>query len=135
MEEKISGVSVKEGWFILTNLGSLTSALAAYQKRMRIEEMFLDYKSKGYYLEATGLKGQRLMVLILLIALAYSSAIVQGTTLKMKEVKKYIIRDDEPQRKYSRRSTFGSGLDSQQGLTYLDKYAGEVKRVNGINPD
>ncbi len=75
------------------------------------------------------------MVLILLIALAYSSAIVQGTTLKMKEVKKYIIRDDEPQRKYSRRSTFGSGLDSQQWLTYLDKYAGEVKRVNDINPD
>jgi hypothetical protein len=32
-----TGVSVKEGWFILTNLGSLTSALAAYQKRMRIE--------------------------------------------------------------------------------------------------
>jgi hypothetical protein len=33
-------------------------------------------KSGGYYLEGTGLKGQRLMVLILLIALAYSSAIL-----------------------------------------------------------
>jgi hypothetical protein len=53
----------------------------------------------------------------------------------MKEVKKYIVRDNEPKRKYSRRSTFGSGLDSQQWLTYLDKYAGEVKRVNDINPD
>jgi hypothetical protein len=63
------------------------------------------------------------MVLILLIALAYSSVIVQGTTLKMKEVKKYIVRDNEPKRKYSRRSTFGSGLDNQQWLTYLDKYA------------
>jgi hypothetical protein len=49
------------------------------------------------------------MVLILLIALAYSSASVQGTTRKMKEVKKYIIRDDEPLKKSSRRSTFGSG--------------------------
>jgi hypothetical protein len=134
VEEKIPGVSVKEGWFILTNLGSLTSALAAYQKWMRIEEMFRDYKSKGYYLEATGLKGQRLMVLILLIALAYSSAIVQGTTLKMKEVKKYIIRDEEPQIKYSRRSTFGSGLDSQQWLTYLDKYAGEVQELMTLTP-
>jgi hypothetical protein len=75
------------------------------------------------------------MVLILLIALAYSSAIMQGTTLKMKKVKKYIIRDNEPKRKYSRRSTCGSGLDSQHWLTYLDKYAGEVKRVNDINPD
>ncbi len=135
MEEKISGVSVKEGWFILTNLGSLTSALAAYQKRMRIEEMFRDYKSKGYYLEGTGLKGQRLMVLILLIAPAYNSAIVQGRTLKMKEVKKYIVRDNEPKTKHSRWSTFWSGLDSQQWLTYLDKYAGEVKRVNDTNPD
>jgi hypothetical protein len=68
----------------LTNLGSLTSAIAAYQKQMGIEEMFRDYKSGGYYLEETGLKGQRLMVLILLIALVYSRAIVQGTTLKMK---------------------------------------------------
>ena len=60
--------------------------------------MFRNYKSGGYYLEGTGLKGQRLMVLILLIALAYSSAIVQGTTLKMKEVEKYIVRDNEPKK-------------------------------------
>jgi hypothetical protein len=67
-------------------------AIAAYQKRMGIEEMFRDYKSGGYYLEGTGLKSQRLMTLILLIALAYSSAIMQGTNLKMKSVKKYIVR-------------------------------------------
>ena len=143
MEEKISGVSVKEGWFILTNLGSLTSAIpygiaslhAAYQKQRGIEQMFRDYKkSGGYYLEGTGLKGQRLMVLILLIALAYSSAIVQGTTLKMKEVKKYIVRDNEPKRKYYRRSTFGSGLDSQEWLTYLEKYAGEVQELMTLTP-
>lgn len=97
--------------------------------------MFRDYKSGGYYLEETGLKYQRLMVLILLRALAYSSAIVQRKTMKMKKVKKYIVWDDEPKKKYSRRSTFGSGLDSQQWLTYLEKYAGEVKRVNDINPD
>jgi hypothetical protein len=50
-------------------------------KRMGIEEMFRDYKSGGYYLEGTGLKYQRVMPLILLIALAYSSAVMQGTTL------------------------------------------------------
>ena len=43
--------------------------------------MFRDYKSGGYYLEETGLKGQRVVALILLIALAYSSAVLQGTTL------------------------------------------------------
>ena len=43
--------------------------------------MFLDYKKGGYYLEATALKYQRVMTLILLIALAYSSAVMQGATL------------------------------------------------------
>ena len=43
--------------------------------------MFRDYKSGAYYLEATGLKGQRVIALILLIALAYSSALMQGKTL------------------------------------------------------
>lgn len=43
--------------------------------------MFLDYKNGGYYLKATTLKCQRVMALILLIALAYSSAVMQGTTL------------------------------------------------------
>jgi hypothetical protein len=65
MEKKYRGVSVKEGWFILTNLGSFSEARSTYQKRMGIEEMFRDYKSGGYYLEGTGLKGQRLLALIL----------------------------------------------------------------------
>ena len=43
--------------------------------------MFPYYKSGGYYLEATALKCQRVMALILLIALAYSSAVMQGTIL------------------------------------------------------
>ena len=43
--------------------------------------MFRDYKSGGYYLEGTDLKSPRVMALNLLIALAYSSAVMQGTTL------------------------------------------------------
>jgi len=141
-KRKYRGVSVKEGWFILTNLGSLTSAIpygiaslhAAYQKQMKIEEIFRDSKSGGYYLEEPGLKGQRMMVLILLIALVYSSASVQETTLKKKQVKKYIVRDNEPKKKYSRRTTFGSGLDSQKWLTYLEKYAEEVQELMTLTP-
>ena len=38
---------------------------------MGIAEMFRDDKSGGYYLEATALKCQRAIALILLIALAY----------------------------------------------------------------
>jgi hypothetical protein len=69
----------------------LPAAIATYQKRMGIEEMFRDYKSGGYYLEETGLKGQRLLALILLIALVYSSAVIQGTNLKIKAAKQYIV--------------------------------------------
>ena len=94
---------------------------------MGIEESYLDYQSGGYYLEGTGLKGKRLMTIILLIAVAYSNAVMQGTTLKIKSVKKYIIRPKKSKKKYQRRTTFGSGLDSQQWVTYKDKYTGAVQ--------
>ncbi|MEG4200192.1 IS4 family transposase [Microcoleus sp. Pol12A5] len=42
-KRKYRGVSVKEGWFILTNLGNLSDAIAEYKKRMGIEEMFRDF--------------------------------------------------------------------------------------------
>ena len=72
------GIKVKDAWFILTDLGSLPVALAAYKKRMGIEEMFRDYKTGGYNIEGTGLKGERLIKIILLMAIAYSSAIFQS---------------------------------------------------------
>jgi hypothetical protein len=37
----------KEGWFVLTNLGSFENAIRAYRQRMGIEEMFRDCKSGG----------------------------------------------------------------------------------------
>ncbi len=40
--------SCKEPWYILTNLGTLSAATAAYSKRMGIEEMFRDFKRGGY---------------------------------------------------------------------------------------
>ena len=86
------------------------------------------------YLEGTGLKAQRLITLLLLIALAYSSAIVQGTTLTMKTVKKYIFRPQESKRKYARRSTWGSGNDSQYWLTYLDKYSEAIQELMTLTP-
>ena len=36
------GMKVKDAWFILTDLGSLSVAIAAYKKRIGIEEMFRD---------------------------------------------------------------------------------------------
>ena len=63
-------MKVKDAWFILTDLGSLPVAIAAYKQRMGIEEMFRDCKSGGYDLEGTGLRGNRLITIILLMAIA-----------------------------------------------------------------
>ena len=47
-KRSLKGWSPEEGWFILTNLSDLTSAINAYKKREDIEEMFRDFKSGGY---------------------------------------------------------------------------------------
>ncbi|MEG4293775.1 hypothetical protein Q5692_34175 [Microcoleus sp. C2C3] len=103
------GLKVKEAWFILTDLGSLPVAIAAYKKRMRIEEMFRDCKTVGYNLEGTSLKGDRLIKRILLIAILYSCAIFQGSEISKKQVQKYVSRRKQPSLKYQRLSTFGVG--------------------------
>ena len=46
-KRSFKGWSTEEGWFILTNLADLTSAINAYKKRFDIEEMFRDFKSGG----------------------------------------------------------------------------------------
>ena len=104
-----------EAWFILTDLGSLRAAIDAYKQRMGIEEMFRDYKTGGYDLEGTSLKGNRLINIILLVTLAYSSAIFEGTELRKKQVVKYVCRRQEPKKRYRRRSTFGVGARWRKG--------------------
>ncbi len=47
-KKNLQNSATKEGWFILTNLCDLNSAIAAYKKRFDIEEMFRDFKSGGY---------------------------------------------------------------------------------------
>jgi len=53
--------------------------------------MFRDYKTGGYNLEGTSLTGDRLIKMILLMILAYSSAIFQGTKIQKMQVQKYYI--------------------------------------------
>jgi hypothetical protein len=125
---------VKEAWFILTDLGSLRAALNAYKQRMGIEEMFRDCKTGGYNLEGTSLKGNRLINMILLMTLAYSSAIFQGNELKKKQVQEYVSRRKEPKKKYCRRSTFGVGLDGEKWVNYLEQYSLEVEQLMKLTP-
>jgi len=123
------GLKVKDAWFILTDLGSLPVAIAAYKKRMGIEEMFRDCKTGGYNIEGTSLKGDRLIKRILLRAILYSCAIFQGSEIKKKQVQKYVSRPKEPSLKYRRRSTFGVGLDGEQWVNYLEQYSESVQEL------
>jgi len=64
----------------LTNLSDLESAILAYKNRFGIEEM-CDFKGGGYNLEGTNVTGERLVVMVLLIAIAYT-ATIQGRKMK-----------------------------------------------------
>jgi hypothetical protein len=99
-----------EGWFILTNLGSLDAAISAYTKRFGIEEMFRDFKKGGYNLEATNVDGQRLIALLILIAIAYTLSTTEGQKIKHMGLQSYVGRVTEPRRSKRRHSNFYIGL-------------------------
>jgi hypothetical protein len=128
-KRKYRGKKVKDAWFILTDLGSLPVAIAAYKQRMGIEEMFRDCKTGGYNLEGSGLRGDRLIKMILLMAIVYTAAIFQGTENHKKQVQKYVFRQKDPRQKYQRRSIFGSGQDGEKWVNYLDRYELEVQEL------
>ena len=123
------GLTVKDAWFILTDLGSLPFALSAYKQRMGIEEMFRDCKTGGYNIEGTGLREERLIEMILLMAIAYTSAIFQGTEIQKKQVQKYVSRRKETSKKYRRRSTFGMGQAGYQWANYLERHSLEIQEL------
>ena len=123
MKRNILGVPPKEGWFILTNLETLESALASYKIRFDIEKMFRDFKSGGYNLEDTKVSGERLISLILLIAIAYTGTTIQGQEIKRLGVQKYVGRVKEYGR-IERAQCFGGKLQSENLLRHSSFYIG-----------
>lgn len=119
-QRSLKGWSTQEGWFILTNLTDLTSAINAYKKRFDIEEMFRDFKSGGYKLEDTNVNANRLISLIIIISFAYSMATFQGQKIKRIGVQKYIARVKEYGRVTRRHSSFYVGLYSQTWISFMD---------------
>jgi Transposase DDE domain len=132
-KRKYQGWTPEEGWFILTNLDNLSAAIAAYSRRFGIEEMFRDFKSGGYNLEDTNVSGERLIALILLIAIAYSSATLFGAKIKRMGVQKYVGRVKEHGHPSRRHSNFYIGL---YGYTWIDfmvtceEFVTELMRLN-----
>jgi hypothetical protein len=108
---KITNSKIKnEGWYLINNLSNLKQTIKAYKKRMGIEAMFKDCKSGGYNLEQCQGRDERLLSLILLIAIAYTTAIKKGQVIAFKGIKEYVCRLKENLRKYRRHSNFWVGL-------------------------
>ena len=126
--------TAKEPWYILNNLGSLTESIEAYKKRMGIEEMFRDCKSGGYNLESTGLRGERLNSMILVMSLAYLQSTLRGGEINRHQGQKYVSRLKESGRIYGRRSTFGIGLDGENWVKNLEQYHQEATELTNLSP-
>lgn len=111
-----------EGWFLLTNLPTVQVAVTAYQQRSGIECMFRDCKSGGYNLEGCHAIERRLSAIVLLIAIAYTSALIQGIDIRASKVERYICRPKEQARTQRRHSNFWIGLYGQSWLNNLYLY-------------
>jgi hypothetical protein len=133
MEKKVNGFAPKEGWFILTSLTDMSSAITAYKKRFNIEEMFRDFKSGGYNLEDTNVSGSRLISGILIISFADSIATFAGQEMKKKAVQKYVGRVKQRRRSTRRHSSFYVGLYGQTWVKFMDDCWELVEELMKLN--
>ena len=123
----------QESWFIITNLDNAAEVIRVYKKRAGIEAMFRDYKSGGYNLEGSKANILRLTNLILLIAIAYTSACLKGKSFKNQGHQKYIARLTEAQRNYRRHSDFRVGLYGYNWTIAWDFCTSWVEKIMIIN--
>lgn len=80
-----------EPWLLATNLPTMKVALAAYRRRMWIEEMFGDFKKHGFDLESTHLSHfLRLSRLTLAVALLYVWLVALGSQV-IKNGKRHLV--------------------------------------------
>ncbi|MEG4092449.1 hypothetical protein [Microcoleus sp. Pol12B4] len=117
---KYRGVTVKEGWFILTNLKNLKAATSTYKQRFDIEEMFIDYKSCSYKIEDVQVSEPRLLTLILLVSIAYTATTFEEKLVKKVGARKYVDRPKQPKRVYRSHSTFQVGVCAKNWVSFID---------------
>jgi hypothetical protein len=134
-KRKYRGKGANEGWYILTNLKSLSEALKIYQARSGIEAMFRDCKSGGYNLEDSKASVERLTSLVLLIALAYTCAGLQGQFIKSQGQQKYVSRLKELKRMTRRHSNFWVGLYGQMWIAALEACSDWVRDLIRLRPN
>ena len=119
-KKRYQGFAPDEAWFILTNFADLDTAISSYRKRFSIEEMFRDFKEGGYCLEDTYVTGDRLIAIVILIAIAYTSASLQGQSFKRQNLQRYIARPESITSAQKRHSAFRVGLSAYRWAALND---------------
>jgi hypothetical protein len=115
-KRKYRGKQEDEAWYLLTNLPDLKTAIKIYSQRFGIEAMFKDCKTGGYNLEGSKANPNRLVRLILLIALAMTAAWLQGERTVLQRQQSYVCRAQEKGKTRKRHSDFWIGLYGQNWI-------------------
>jgi hypothetical protein len=134
-KRKYRGKQEDEPWYLLTNLPDLKSAIEVYRKRYGIEAMFKDCKTGGYNLEGCQASPDKLIALIILIALAMTSAWLQGKRTKLQGQEKYVCRLQETGRTRKRHSNFWIGLYGSNWLIAVDSCQEWVDSMLSLVPN
>jgi hypothetical protein len=98
-KRKYRGKQEDEPWYLLTNISALKSAMAyrpasydIYSQRYGIEAMFKNCKTGGYNLEGCQASPDKLIALIILIAMAMTEAWLRGKRTQLQGQEKYVCR-------------------------------------------
>jgi hypothetical protein len=127
------GRKTKEPWFILTSFANVEMAIQAYQRRFDIEEMFRDFKSGGYNLEGSKLSIEYLSKLLIIVAIAYTSAMLQGQKIKQMGIQKYVARPEQYNNHQRRHSSFYVGQHLHHWLNLQQMFQKNIDELMQIN--
>ena len=115
-QRKYRGQQEDKPWYLLTNLPDLKGAIGVYSQRYGIEAMFKDCKTGGYNLKGCQASPEKLIALIILIALAMTEAWLRGKRTQLQKQEKYVCRPQELGRNRRRHSKFWIGLYGENWL-------------------
>ncbi len=118
----------------MTNLPTLKQTLAVYRCRWGVEQLFKDCKTSGYNLEDTKVNDTRFLALVLLIAIAYSLATMQGQLIKKFRIDIYAGRIQEHKDRTPRQSDFSLGLYGQRWRYGMELWADWALNLIALKP-
>ena len=124
----------KEPWYILTNLPTLKPSSRCLSMQVGHRTTVQRLQNGGYHLEGTKVNETRFLALVLLIAIAYSWATLQGQWMKQLSIEIYAGRLQEHKDKTPQHSAFGLGLYRQRWRYGMEVWADWALNLIALKP-